>query len=359
MSRQKMTRRDFISAGARSAAAVAVGGAAGSRLMAATGAEEQPDILNYEPGMRYRRLGKAGLMLSEVSLGGHWRTREGARYWGSFPGDQPPLDVQRDREDVVGRAIDLGVNYVDITTPAEATVYGRVLKSLGERMWVGYSDYILCIRDPANRTPEKIMFEIEEGLRRMQVDCIDIFRPQALTDGNHTDDELAVVVETAMKAKEQGKIRHLGMSSHSREFHMRVMDKFPEFEMLIFPLTPISEPDELHGVFPMAQEKNVGLVTIKPFAGGTLFRAAQRESGTPVDDMEIAALSVKKIISNEYITATVLGMTTIDELENNLTVRNEPRKLSQAEQDTLNTRWTHTFANLPPEYAFLHDWRVV
>jgi aryl-alcohol dehydrogenase-like predicted oxidoreductase len=359
MSRHKMTRRGFISASARTAAAVAATGAAGSHLMAATGSEGTPEALNYEPGMRYRRLGKTNLMLSEISLGGHWRTREGERYWGSFPGDQPPLDVQRDREDVVGRAIDLGVNYVDITTPAEATVYGRVLRSLGERMWVGYSDYILCIRNPANRTPEKIMFEIEEGLRRMGTDCIDIFRPQALTDGNHTDDELAVVVETAMKAKEQGKIRHLGMSSHSREFHMRVMEKFPEFEMLIFPLTPISEPDELHGVFPMAQEKDVGLVTIKPFAGGALFRSARREAAEAVDDMEIAALSVKKIIANEHITATVLGMTTIDELENNLTVRQQPRQLSQAQQEMLDTRWTHTFANLPPEYAFLHDWRVV
>jgi predicted aldo/keto reductase-like oxidoreductase len=359
MSRDKMTRRDFIRTTAKTAAAAGVGAAAAPLAMAAKPEAEPPDILNYEPSMRYRRLGKTDLMLSEISLGGHWRTREGARYWGSFPGDQPPLDVQRDREDVVGRAIDLGVNYVDITTPAEATVYGRVLKSLRERMWVGYSDYILCIRNPANRTPEKIMFEIDEGLRRMQVDCIDIFRPQALTDGNHTDDEIAVVVETAMKAKEQGKIRHLGMSSHSREFHMRVMDRFPEFEMLIFPLTPMSEPDEMHGVFPMAQAKDVGLVTIKPFAGGAVFRTARRQGEGPVDDMELASLSVRKIIGNEYITATVLGMTTIDELENNLTVRSQPRRLSQAEDELLRDRWTATFASLPPDYTFLRDWLTV
>lgn len=358
MGRDKMTRRDFISTTAKTAAAAGLGGA-GSLAAAATTDRKTPDILNYEPSMRYRRLGKTDLMLSEISLGGHWRTREGARYWGSFPGDEPPLDVQRDREDVVGRAIDLGVNYVDITTPAEATVYGRVLKSLRERMWVGYSDYILCIRNPANRTPEKIMFEIDEGLRRMQVDCIDIFRPQALTDGNHTDDEIAVVVETAMKAKEQGKIQHLGMSSHSREFHMRVMEKFPEFEMLIFPLTPMSEPDEMHGVFPMAQEKDVGLVTIKPFAGGAVFRTARRQGEGPVDDMELASLSVRKIIGNQHITATVLGMTTIDELENNLTVRSQPRRLSQAEDELLRERWTETFANLPPDYRFLRDWLTV
>jgi predicted aldo/keto reductase-like oxidoreductase len=355
MPNHRLNRRDFLSTTAKAVAATAGAGLAASALPAGAADPAPPDILNCEPGMTYRRLGKTGLMLSEVSLGGHWRTREGARYWGDFPGDVPPADVQRDREDVVGRAIDLGVNYVDITTPAEATVYGTVLRALGERMYVGYSDYILCIRNPANRTPDRIMFEIDEGLRRLKMDCMDIFRPQALTDGNHTDAEIETVVETAMKAKEQGKIRHLGMSSHSREFHMRVMEKFPEFEMLIFPYTPVSEPDELHGVFPLAKEKDVGIVTIKPFAGGAVFRAAKRK-GEVVDNMEIAALSVKKIIANEYLTVTVLGMTTIDELENNLSVRTQPRRLSDTEHERLGKAFGEAFANLPPEYEFLREW---
>jgi hypothetical protein len=52
-------------------------------------------------------------------------------------------------------------------------------------------------------------------------------------------------------------------------------------------------------------------------------------------------------------------MTTIDELENNLMVRNQPRTLSEMEQQKLGRHWEHTFAHLPPEYQFLHQWRVV
>jgi len=356
MADHKMGRRDFLAKTAKTAAAAAVGGALAPSMGSA--ASEAIDTLNFESGMRYRRLGKTGLMISEISLGGHWRTREGARYWGDFPGDIPPADVQRDREDVVGRAIDLGVNYVDITTPAEATVYGRVLKSLDEQMYVGYSDYRLCIRDPNNRTAEKIMLEVDEGLRRLQMDCMDIFRPQALTNGGHTDAEMGVVVETMLKARDQGKIKHIGMSSHDRPFLMSVMEKYPEFEMLIFPYTPMSEPDEMHSVFPLAHEKDVGIVTIKPFAGGSLFRAAKR-AGDDIDDMEIAALSVRRIIENPHLTCSVLGMTTIDELENNLSVRREPQRLSQSENEILDRRCHAAYAHLPPEYQFLHGWLKV
>ena len=67
-----MDRRQFVYDGAL----LVAGAAAGSAVAAETKAE--PDarkILNYNPDMRYRRLGKTGLMLSEISIGGHWRNR--------------------------------------------------------------------------------------------------------------------------------------------------------------------------------------------------------------------------------------------------------------------------------------------
>ncbi|MFQ6130919.1 MAG: aldo/keto reductase [Armatimonadota bacterium] len=356
-----MTRREFVGTAAKATAGLVGGSALATAppAQAAAAAPPAKDILNYQPSMNYRKLGKTDLWISEISLGGHWRTREGARYWGSFPNDQVPADVMRNREEVVGRAIDLGINYMDITTPAEATAYGNAMKALGQRMYVGYSDYILCIRNPANRTKEKIMFEIDEGLRRFQLDCIDIFRPQALMDGNHTDQEIDAVVETGMLAMEQGKIRHLGLSTHNREFVMRLMEGWPEFEMFIFPFMAESKVDNEHSVFPMLREKNCGLVTIKPFAGGSLFRDAIRKQGPDVDKYEVASISLRKILSNEYLTATVPGMTTIDELENNVSIWKQPKQLTEAEQRLLTREFRHAMANLPPDYQWLREWEYV
>jgi len=361
MSRKGLTRREFVGKAAKAAVALAGGSALVTPPLARPAAAAAPakDILNYQPSMNYRKLGKTDLWLSELSLGGHWRTREGERYWGSFPNDQVPADVMRDREEVVGRAIDLGINYVDITTPGEATAYGNALKALGERMYVGYSDYILCIRNPDNRTQEKIMFEIDEGLRRLGMDCMDIFRPQADMGGNHTDAEMDTMVETGRLAKEQGKIRHLGLSTHSREFVIRLMQGWPEFEMFIFPYMAESKIDSEHSVFPLLREKNCGLVTIKPFAGGSLFRDAERKEGPDVDRYEVASIALRRILSNEYLTASVPGMTTIDELENNVSIWKQPKQLTEAEDRLLKREFRHAMANLPPDYRWLRDWEYV
>ena len=351
---ERIGRRDFL----RTATAGTVGALAAPGLarQTAQAAESKTDILHYNPAMRYRKLGKTDLMISEVSFGGHWRTRTGKRYWARFKNDKIPPDVLRNREDVFGRAIDLGVNYLDITTAAEAQIYGEVMQLLGQKMWVGYSDHRLCIRSPKNRTEERIMFEIDEGLKRLQVDCIDIFRPQARTDGKHTDEEIETVIKTFEKAKRQGKVAHLGMSTHNREFVMRVIEKFPEIEMFLFPFPAGADMDPNHSVFPLAKKQNVGIVTIKPFAGGSLFRSRRATEETRA---QIATLGIRRILTNENLSAFVGGMTTIAELENNVRARRQERRLSDSEEQWLRKHARHAMAHLPHDYAWLREWQRV
>jgi hypothetical protein len=101
MGNRDFTRRDFV----RTTAGAALAGAAVSAA-----ADETPDtskILNYNPKMGYRPLGKTGLMISEVSLGGH--------------GGQ----TVEDRVPVLERAVELGINYVDNNIADECNLYGE------------------------------------------------------------------------------------------------------------------------------------------------------------------------------------------------------------------------------------------
>ncbi len=373
MKDDRVTRRQFVKDGSLAAAGLALT-AAGCE-QAKKGETGKPSeshaathALNYHPKMHYRKLGKSDLMISELSLGGHWKDREGKRFWATFADDKCPEDVKQNRTAVVSKCIELGINYVDLTTPAEALAYGEALKGRRDKMYVGYSDHILCMRDEKNRNVKAQMHEIDEGLRRLQSDYIDIFRPQAKTDGKHTDEEIVPVVEAFEKAHKQGKVRWLGMSSHTGPFLQHVFETFPEFAMVIMPLTPKSKMKKvtIHGTakksfFQAAKMANVGVVTIKPFGGGSLFRHGAKFPVTGKgyeDDYRSAALGIRKILSNPYLTAMVPGMTTVDEVERNVQTSYNKEPLTDTELAQIEADGNFMYANLPPDYQWLKtfDW---
>ncbi len=374
MSSDRLSRRDFVKGGTAAAAGLAIGTTGCEQPEKGTEpkqahASEEPKPLNYHPKMTYRKLGKSGVMISEVSLGGHWKNREGNRYWATFADDVCPEDVKQNRTAIVSKCIELGINYVDLTTPAEALAYGAAVKGRRDKMYIGYSDHILCMRNPAHRNTPAMMREIDEGLRRLGSDYIDIFRPQADMQGRHTDEEIVPVIEAFEKAKKQGKVRWLGMSSHNGPFLRHVFETFPEFTMVIMPLTPKSKVKKvkIHGkaersFFEAAKMADVGVVTIKPFGGGSLFRHGAKFPVTKKgdqEDHEAAMLALRKILQTPELTATVPGMTTLEEVENNVKASYDKTPLTAEELARIDRLGDGMYANLPRGYEWLKSFEWV
>ena len=373
-------RRRFVRDGA-----MLVAGAATAGVL---GAEKKPDldpgkILNYHPQMHYRRLGKTGLVLSEISVGGHWRNR-GASFV-AFASDELPADVAKHRTEVVSAAIDAGMNYLDLTTAAECLAYGAALKGRRDKMIIGADDHRLCPRNPANRNVQAQIQNVDECLRRLKTDYLDIWRVQACQAGGHPDAEVAVWIEAYQKIHKAGKARHFGISAHARPWIQHVVETFPEVEMVIFPCTARTREkgapptaanveegnmpkawtsDQGKSIFQSVREKNVGLVTIKPFIGGQLFPPLGKDGPAPgvgsKQENELARLTLQCILANDAITAAVPGMDTVYQVENAarasykrhvaITPRQERWLARVTEQ-----QWNH----LPPRYQWLRDWELV
>jgi len=375
MSEHGIDRRKFVKGGS----ALVAGAAAAGSVIEQAEAKDDVDtkkILNYNPKMHYRRLGKTNMMLSEVSLGGHWKNRGGGRYWGDLAKDEVPEDVGKNRADVISTCADVGINYLDITTPAECCAYGVALKGRREKMMVAADDYRICPRQRQNCNVKALTGSVEGCLRRLKTDYLDIWRPQMDMGGRNTDDDVKVVIETFQNLHKAGKVRHLGMSSHSRPWTQHVIAKFPEVEMFIFPCTAktkekdkppskdnVTGGDMANSVFEAIRKNNVGLVTIKPFSGGSLFKIPGKfpvvGAGSKQEN-DLARLVLQCILINDAITATVPGLTTVYEVEN----------AARASYDRLagltpqQREWVARIADehwkhLPREYEWLRDWEYV
>ncbi len=387
MKNDKLSRRTFIRNTTLTAAGAIAGTLAGKGCTSGRLAKrgDTSKILNYNPKMGYRRLGKTNLMVSEVSLGGHWKNRNAGRYWDKFANEEVPGDVEKNRTEVVSTCIDAGINYLDITTSAECLCYGEALKGRRDKMYVGADIHTLGPRNPDFCNVKSQTHNVEECLRLLQTDYLDIWRPQAKTNGTNTDADVVALIETFQKLHKAGKVLHLGMSSHSRPWFEHVIETFPEFEMLIFPcsaetkqkgkpltkdnveeVNPGHGADQTQSIFESVKKRDIGVVTIKPYFGGSLFKDSDGKvrfpvmgSGSKVEN-DLARLTLQCILTNEAITAVVPGLSTIYEVDNAARA-SYTRSLgpTSAEKDWLMRITDERWAALPQEYAWLRDWEVV
>ena len=372
------------------AAAGTVAGALASQGKAAQPVDASR-ILNFHEKMTYRRMGKTNLMVSEVSLGGHWKNRNAGRYWDSFANEEVPEDVAKNRTDVVSACIDSGINYLDITTAAECLCYGEAIKGRREKMYVGADIHNLGPRGSDRCNVKDQTFNVETCLRLLKTDYLDIWRPQAKMAGQlgtnqlNTDPEVESLIETFQKLHKQGKVRHLGMSCHCRPWFEHVLNKYSEFEMIIFPcsaqtkvkgevpmaantkeVNPGHGSDQTQSIFEVVLENDVGIVTIKPYFGGSLFQATYGKVKFPVmgvgskTENDIARLTLQCILANPAITASVPGLSTVYEVENAARASyTRSLGMAAADKEWLMEITEQQWANLPAEYEWLRDWEIV
>ena len=196
MSQRLVTRRIFV----RDTAVMAAGVAAGVSLAVAPGELLRPGrrmfppevkaTRNYNPNMEYRRLGKTGLWVSAVCLGGHWKRVDKViklqdamdPYRGS--GNSADMDaLSRNRDEVVSRCIEVGINCIDFAGDAEPETYCKVLAGRRDKFYLAYSHPASELRVPENCTAKRLVELFEAGLKRCNLEYADIWRLMAMERG--------------------------------------------------------------------------------------------------------------------------------------------------------------------------------
>lgn len=361
MSPTENSRRDFL----KLASAAVAGGSLTSAASAAPEGEAAT-ILNYNPKMAYRRLGKTEFMISEIALGGH----------GAQPQPDKGIDVVDNRVAVLERAVELGINYVDNNIDKECDLYGEAMaKSAGakrERWFIGFASWPEKVTEEyeASLTPETMMENIEARLRSYRTDMLDLWRPVGATWGEGqtnigtmymvSNKALDMVVEVFEKARQQGKVRFLGISAHNPKVFRRVLNEYPQFSVIIFPYLFLTREFGGDSLLKLAAEKDVGVVGLKPFGAGTVFglKPQQLDKNAKVDVK--AHVLVKQMLQEKRLSAVIPGVNIPEHLDENVQgsyQRGEP--LAPEEEQALARYRENFYANLTPHYQWLRDWEVV
>ena len=354
MQNDRLSRRTFLQG---AAAGAALASAPASSAPAA--GQSAPKILNHHEQMEYRRLGKTGLMVSAVCLGGHWKriASIAGSGWDRVGTSLEAFD--QNRWDVLSRCMDVGINYVDACSSGEILTYAKALKGRREKMYFGYSWYEREPRFAEWRTTEALVKGFDDGMQQAGLDYVDVWRFSALMTGGNSDAEVDAMVAAFEQVRKQGKARFLGISSHDREWLQKVIKRCPQVAVILTPYTASSKVKPVDSLFDAVRKQDVGVFGIKPFASGSLFRDGAGAGGKRSDrDDELARLALRYILCNDAITAPIPGLISLHQVDNAARAVRERRELDGKEAAQLGAAARDMLAHLPPDYHWLrdHEW---
>lgn len=210
--------------------------------------------------MEFSTLGKTGLCVSQLTLG-TWGI--GGAGWDHYPDEV--------RTDAIRAAIESGINYID-TAPAYNA--GKAERYIGKTLEeAGLRDRVLIATKCGNRfingqyvrsgKPENIFAECEDSLRNLRTDHIDVMLV-------HWPDPTVPFEETfgALSGlKEEGKIRHIGVSNFSKEQILEVR-KTVDIEVLQLQFSMLNQDNE--ELLKWAHSEGIGTMAYGALAGGIL-----------------------------------------------------------------------------------------
>lgn len=302
--------------------------------------------------MKYKKLGRTGLCVSEICLGGMTFGGGSEAMWRAVGGLN-----QGEVNTIIGRAIEGGVNFFDT-----ADVYadgeseqriGQALKDLG----VARKDVVIATKVFSQTGPGPndcgasrghIMDAVDASLRRLQTDHIDLYQI-------HGTDPLTPIEETLRAMNDlvrQGKVRYFGVSNWAAWrialahgiSDMRGWDRFETLQAYY----SIAGRDIERELVPMSKQMQMGLMCWSPLAGGLLSGkfgpgapaaensrranfdfppvdetrafaciAAMREIGD-AHGVSVARVALAWVLAKPHVMSIIIGAKTVAQLDDNL-----------------------------------------
>jgi predicted aldo/keto reductase-like oxidoreductase len=260
------------------------------------------------PDLRLRRLGRTGLLVSELGFGG-------AQVAGSPEGEEALL-----------RAFALGVNFVETGRLYRGSEY-MIGGALG-RLAGGASVHVAS--KTLGRSRDAALRDLERSLEHLGLPAVDVYQ---LGDVRRDQWEQVMApggaLEGLREAQARGLVRHVGISSHSHRVLRQAVDS-GEFDTIqlrynVFDLR--NEP-----LIRLARRRNIGVIIMKPMGGFGMVGALK---SFHLEDRLNAKTLLRYVLSNRYLSVVIPGMRFPREVEENVALAASSKPMTPFEKARL------------------------
>jgi len=269
-------------------------------------------------GLPTRKLGRTGVDVSVLCLGG-WHI-------GAVKGDAEAIRIMHA---AIGEGLTFFDNAWDYHDGHAEEVMGKALKQDNKRKQV----FLMtknCERDYAGS-----MKDLEESLRRLQTDHLDLWQFHEMVYDNDPDWIFEKgAVKAALEARKAGKVRFIGFTGHKDpRIHLKALAKQFDWDTAQMPINVLdaSYRSFQKEVVPVCLKKNVGVIGMKGLAGGYPQGALLAEAGLTAEECYRYCLSLP-------ISTQVVGITSMEQLMADVKLARGFKPMTKAEMDALREK---------------------
>jgi aryl-alcohol dehydrogenase-like predicted oxidoreductase len=235
--------------------------------------------------MQYRTLGRTNIKASAIAFGGIMVNGM----------------AEQEAANLVSMAFDRGVNYFDV-----APSYGNAQYVLGPAL-SPYRNRVSLACKSGEKTAEGVTREIEESLRALKTDHFDVYQLHCCDDALDTVLGPGGALEAIVKARQAGKVRFIGFSSHRERSALYLMSQF-DFDTIMQPVNWANNilTGKSDFALALARQKGMGLIAIKALALRALADGEPKRFPNcwymPItDDEQFAQLALKFTLSRAQV----------------------------------------------------------
>ncbi|WGV24341.1 aldo/keto reductase [Halotia branconii] len=214
--------------------------------------------------MLYRNLGSTKEQVSLIGLGGY--------HIGKIEDEQQSIKLIRS-------AIDRGINFMDNSWDYHN---GRSHRWMGNALKDGYRDKVFLMTKIDGRTKAAAKMQIDESLKDLQVDHIDLLQHHEILRFEDPDRIFAPggAMEAAIEAQKAGKIRYIGFTGHKNpNIHLQMLEVAAKngfrFDTVQMPLNVMDAHFRSFGqqVLPVLVKNNIGVLAMKTIGESYILRS--------------------------------------------------------------------------------------